>query len=227
MSRFARNFGAAFRSIWAQIGVLLSAIALLNFVQRLFSITLSELITQAIEAFRAVFHPLLELVLGWLSLNLSDLWLDAATLYLILGGAVARTVLSLASSLAITNAGYVGGPIDLILPPPAVRMFGIPFWIALWPAALILLCLKPYVERTTCEPHHVLERPLVTVLDPVAQTVNGRPDYFPQRRFYAVSFRKPTLDLYDRDLRTVFILQLAASIAVAAFLAAFSLTGIR
>jgi len=62
---FAKDFQGAFQSLWAQVGILLSAIALFNFLARLLNIGLSDLLVRLTEAFRAVFHPVVDFFLGW------------------------------------------------------------------------------------------------------------------------------------------------------------------
>jgi hypothetical protein len=119
MNTFAKDFKAAFGSVWALMGVLISAVAVFNFLSRVLQVGLSELFAQLFGAFRAVFHPMIDVLTGWAIPWLPVLalpeWKDGMVVWFVFGGAAARTFTILVNKLHAANDRMVRGPIGLFL----------------------------------------------------------------------------------------------------------------
>lgn len=212
MGGFASNFNLAFRSTWAQVGIILTAFALLNFFARILDIGLAAWLSNVIAAFRVIFHPVVDALTGWMKLDLTPLWKDGITLYLASGGAVARTALALLGTVGNTEdqlylrrrgtVRYWSGPINRI-----ITTFMVATAFLAWPLTLAALLHKPLVY----DGQHVLNNVSI----------------FGMHIYYRTSIKR-TADSSSEvgkpacDLRAVFALQLSAIVAVVTTLTIFN-----
>lgn len=82
---------AAYKSWWTQITMLLSSVAIFNFVTRASGMELSDLMFQVAALYRSLFHPIIDLIVLPFHLALTNWQKDAALIWMAIGGATART----------------------------------------------------------------------------------------------------------------------------------------
>ena len=124
MNTLAKDFKAAFGSVWALLGVIISAALVFNWLSGVLKIGLSALFAKLLGTFRSVFHPVVEFLTGWAIPWLPFLALserkDGLVLRLAIGGATLRTV-----------SNWFGGPrppvglVDSINDWAEVKAFGL------------------------------------------------------------------------------------------------------
>jgi hypothetical protein len=200
MNTLAKDFKAAFGSVWALLGVIMSAVAVFNWLSSVLKIGLSALFQQLLTSFRSVFHPVIEAITGWVIPWLPFLalpeWKDGLVLWFAVGGAVART--SVMAQLRQNT-------IDIApLNPPAMATFVIANSVTcliLWPLYVVSFAIRPIAFSKNA----------------------GRLIIFETSKALE---RKDINFVYDHDRRTVFAMQPAAVTAVVITLILLNAAGV-
>jgi hypothetical protein len=143
-----REVKAAYAGFAKWIGILLAGASLFSWAVKALSLPLSDLGGEFLAAYRTIFHPLIELLFGWLvlliRLDLPDWWRDAALLYCVIGGAVARTYWGFYQGVSVSS--YAGGPPVFGRVRGALRRAcALAASFIVWPIALLLLLASPFV----------------------------------------------------------------------------------
>jgi hypothetical protein len=151
-----RDAKVAYKSWWTQITVLLSAVAIFNFTARALDLELSELMAQLAAVYRALFHPIVELLTLPFRLSLTDWQKDLVLIWMALGGATVRTHINEMKS----NTYMVGSGEHLI----ALRHWGkrlmdyilIPIIFLAWPFFWVEYFRRPFfAEHDSTAAHTV------------------------------------------------------------------------
>jgi hypothetical protein len=88
------DFRVAFRSWWRNIFVLTAGVSIFSAVARELLISLRGLVASIVAAFREVTHPIVDFIFSLANVSLTDWQKDIAVVWLALGGAVLRTMIS-------------------------------------------------------------------------------------------------------------------------------------
>ncbi len=135
-----RDLKAAYRSWWSLLAMLFSAISIFNYVSRVLHISLSQYFSDVVEAYQALFYPIVEFVVSPFHLDILDWQKDLILVWLAIGGATSRTFWSEFA----TNARIAKDP-DSIRRSDYWDSFR---WalisIVAWPICWIWLFLRPY-----------------------------------------------------------------------------------
>jgi hypothetical protein len=197
-----RDFQAAFRNMWVWAGILLSAVALYELGGRTVSLPANDLAERIVTAYRTIFHPVVDMMLGWLPLKLTSAIKDGVVIYLSLGGAVARTFVALTEEVKDGDV-HADPLLDPFVGAPVRRLLGAALSGLFWPVMALLLWTRPIVVR----------------FQPVMYPGTRQKRWWRRRRMlrreaasYAVKARANKT--FDHDLRVVFILQVSAVFAV-------------
>jgi hypothetical protein len=204
VNTFVKNFEAAYADFWNVVGILISGIAIFNFLTRSLQFEPSALISNLLAGFRAVFHPIVEFFFGWMPLALTETTKDALTLYFVAGGAVSRTFLALTRQIG-TRDVHRDAFIGILSRSSFARVVGALLCVLLWPIALAVFWI----------------RPIVVEFDPRLNPQTFTADRWFGRRMLR---RRPAAQAgeairnktYRHDLRAVFALQLLAALVVVA-----------
>lgn len=196
MHTLGKDFKAAFSSIWAQIGMLISAVAVFNFLTEALQLGLSEFFARVLSVFRFVFHPVVDVLTFWLPFELSDLWKDGIVLWLALGGATARAFVAYRGTIAQSQDTPNNRSFNLLARSRTLWPVGVLLCLLVWPLMLPIFFNAPIVVR----------------LSPVGHTPrrDNRYECVNQGDWLAQKIIWPGTALYECDLRTVFALQVAA-----------------
>lgn len=91
----SNNLRAAFQNWSAQLGIVMTVAGLMSFLARTLSISLWEPVRVLVQAFRTLFHPIVELPLSLFGIEASEPIKDVALIWMAIGGAVGRTITAL------------------------------------------------------------------------------------------------------------------------------------
>jgi len=212
------DFRAAFGSFWSVFGIAISSVAIFNFLNEMLTLEAPALLAQLLVAFRSVFHPIANFLLGWTGWQFPAWAKDALVVWLALGGATMRTFLILRRRLhrvagrravELRDAQYGQENPDRVelLENGPMRLFVNHFALA------VVMCLASLIAW-----------PIIVALFMTAPVVYTRYD---KARNVWVGGRGPpeashTLFQYDHDLRITLAMQVLATVAVVTFLVILS-----
>jgi hypothetical protein len=214
MNTLEKDFKAAFGSMWALMGVLISAVAVFNFLSRVLKIGLSELFAQLLGAFRNVFHPIIEFLTGWAIPWLPFLalpeWKDGFLLWFVAGGAVLRTLLVHRTNLGAKSDEadpldhFRIGSLWIQLPSAGTgvgQILRIVLSLVAWPIGLLAILSTPIIAYSAKNDNFLSYR----------------------REYRLISLRDGT---YRYDLQHVWAMQLAAVFGVVTILTLLNAAGV-
>lgn len=204
MNPISKDFKAAYGDFWNVIGVLISGVSIFNFLARTFQIDPSPLLQRLLDAYRSIFHPLIDFFFGWVPIHLTPELKDGVSLYFVIGGAVARTYLTLTRAVG-KQAVHADGDrfMRWFVVSPFTRLIGLVVCLLLWPLMLIVFWMRPIVVNFSGEQ-----------LKDTRSNVRNWRRRFLRRRLASERNSAISLGTYEHDLRRVFFLQLLAALSV-------------
>lgn len=130
---------------WSQIfSMVFSAISVFALLSRVLSLRLSEIAAFLVEEFRAVFHPIVKALLGWVA-PLSTPQLDVLVIWLAIGSAVSRTFfIEVAEEVKVQRKKALGKPDWMAVARLAALALVMP---VIWPVGLVLIWRKPHLKH--------------------------------------------------------------------------------
>lgn len=189
LAAMGREFYAAYFGVWKPISIVFGAIVLFSWAAGAFDISLAELFHQIVATYQRLLYPVVEFMFGWLLAWLPDWWRDASVFYLVIGGAVARTLWSFYERQD-TRGDIYGPPVIGRIRNRWAQLSAVILTVPFWPVTLAPMLLAPYVMRN----------------DNNGNLVAGT------RKKYEQWLARPALK-YQCNLRWVFLLQLLAVLA--------------
>ena len=203
MSSWGGEFRAAYAGSGRWVGIGLAGLALFSWASNAFSLTLAQFIADVVATYRALLHPVVELLFGWLFLRFPDWWKDVAVFYFVLGGAVARTLLTLYKRHDPTKGEVFGPPIFGRFSRKTTQIAAVILTVPLWPLALASILSVPYVMQNE---------------------VNRNVFSADRANRDRLRIRKNVRFLFN--LRWVFVLQLVAVVGIVLMIIALNMAGL-
>lgn len=194
MQGAVKDILAAYGSFARIIAIGGAIVVVLSFLMNVLSLPFGELVTRIVEAYRGIVHPLMQALFGWWPWPLPDWWHDAAALYFVIGGAVARTLWVFYQRHDASEVGeHYGPPVIGRFKSRAMQTVAVILSAPFWPLSLLAMLTTPYVMRNP----------------------NNRNVFAGSHNRYAMWRAERKHYEYVCNLRTVFLLQLIAVFAVA------------
>lgn len=149
-AELSTSLNFAFRGWIAKVALVVSTLAAINFATRLLNVGISLTLMSMLQWYRDIAHGLIDLFLWFLPWRLSLMTKDAITLWIMLGGLVARTSTYLRSAEIESQVNlrhhYMGDPDAMAsrrkrreLPMVAASA------IVAWPVLVLNYIYRPYV----------------------------------------------------------------------------------
>lgn len=147
MTRVWHELAAAYGGFGRWIGIILAAVPVLSWLSERFRVSFAELVARIVDAYRAVFHPIADFLLAYLPFTPPDWAKDGLVFYLVVGGAVARTLWSLYVKHDPDKGEVFGPPVFGRFSTRLTQAIAVALTVPLWPLALLSMLLAPYVMR--------------------------------------------------------------------------------
>ncbi len=145
MFTLAKDFKAAFGSAWVLVGVLISAVAVFNWLSSVLKIGMSTVFARLSDAFRGLFHPVIEFVTGWathwIPFVSTPEFKDGFVLWAALTGAVVRTLIRRSLPAFLERRAYLAEyPVHFVRSQWLVFLV---FALLFFPVGLLLVFIEP------------------------------------------------------------------------------------